>query len=110
MLKSIFMKKLLIIISVSLLNSYVFSQQKIVEWNFSKAGTNNIIELVSGSPEQINGFFDSVEGQDGQAIQFDGYTTGIERERFGINLPESFTINAWVSLGAYPWFRCPLLI
>ncbi len=85
-----------------------FSQKKLVDWNFNLEEKNLIQEAVSGNQDQIKGFFDRVEGQIGKAIQFDGFTSYIGRERFGIDLPDSFTINVWLSLGAYPWFRCPV--
>lgn len=102
------MKRLFLLLAFSIIYCTSFPQEKLVEWNFNTSASGEVLELVSGEMYQIKGFFDSVEGQDGKAIQFDGYTSYVERKPFGIDMPDSFTINVWVSIGAYPWFRCPI--
>ena len=102
------MKRIILLASIISISIYSFSQNKIATWNFNLVEKDKVIENVSEETDQIKGFFDIVEGQDGNAIQFDGYTSYIGRKPFGMDLPDSFTINIWFSLGAYPWFRCPV--
>ncbi len=58
--------------------------------------------------KQFIGFYDQIEGISGAAIHFDGYTSFFEQQQFRQELPDAFTINAWVALEAYPWYRCPV--
>ncbi len=49
-------------------------------------------------------------GVKGNAYKFDGFSSYIEdRSVEDIKIPRSFSIEAWVALGAYPWNWAPIL-
>ncbi len=49
-------------------------------------------------------------GVKGMAYKFDGFSSYIDdHSRKELKMPGSFTIEAWVSLGAYPWNWAPIL-
>jgi len=102
------MRKFILVAIILTIYSYGFSQEKIADWNFNKMENNSILDIANDKTDKVHGFFDYKKARDGMAVQFDGYTSYIEREQFGMNLPKSFTINVWFALGAYPWFRCPV--
>ncbi len=102
------MKKLFVLLGFCTLISTVQAQEIIARWTFDQIHDSSTLEEMSGQTDQILGFFDQVDGAKHSAIQFDGYTSYLQRDKFGQNLPEQFTINVWLSLEAYPWFRCPV--
>ncbi len=96
------MIKYLVSLSVVFLGLNMEAQEPLMSWSFDSefASTNE--------KEKLIGFHDYTKGVKGNAIQFDGFTSYLERKNFGSDLPREFTINAWVVLEAYPWFRCPV--
>lgn len=102
------MKYLIITILIGLLFPSLSAQEIISQWSFNQLNEVNSAEKISGQSDQLVGFFDSVNGVKNGAIQFDGYTSFLKRERFGQDLPREFTISGWIFLEAYPWFRCPV--
>lgn len=82
--------------------------EPIASWSFDQITNSTTMEEVSKQPDRIVGFHDPADGIGTGAIQLDGYTGFLERTRFGRNLPRQFTINAWLALESYPWFRSPV--
>jgi hypothetical protein len=87
-----------------------------------EGGVKNItLEAVTGSPFTIVGLAKYVPGVKGSAIKFDGFSSYIEglpggkpsgdeeEEEGRFRLPGEISIEAWVSLGAYPWNWAPIL-
>ena len=68
-------------------------------------------ENVSGKENDLNGkFYKSVTGVKGKAVLLDGYTAYIEIK--GKDIPRvegSFTIEAWIAMGAYPENWCSVI-
>lgn len=64
-------------------------------------------EAISKSDFQITGLAKYVPGVKGYAMKFDGFSSYIEGK--SNELPREFTVEAWVSLGAYPWNWAPIL-
>jgi len=83
-------------------------QNPIHYWNFDRLGNQKVTEMVAGTMDPILGYTDSVRGVLSGAIQFDGYTGCMVREKSNIELPGEFTVIAWIRLESYPWFRCPV--
>ena len=103
------MKKLLYLFLVLGLFAHTsFAQELISKWSFDQFKNTLVSENTTNKTDQLLGFYDSVSGVRGNAIWLDGYTSYIKRDKFGQNLPNNFTITAWVMLEAYPWFRCPV--
>ena len=102
------MKKLIVLLCFGMVFHVIHAQELIATWSFNQIVDGSVVEDVSKKSDKIVGFFDPAEGIREGAILFDGFTSFLERKQFGENLPEQFTINAWVALEAYPWFRCPV--
>ena len=84
------------------------AQDSFAKWSFDQIERSSTLEGVSRQPDRIVGFYDPVAGIGSGAIQLDGYTSFLERAKFGRDLPEQFTVNAWLALESYPWFRSPV--
>ena len=102
------MKEIILIIGFGFLSIKIQAQELISKWSFDQLKNPLVIENTTNKTDQLLGFYDSVSGIKGNAIWLDGYTSYIEKDKFGQNLPNNFTITAWVMLEAYPWFRCPV--
>lgn len=101
--------------------SYVSGQDSeiVAQWSFE----NSADEIISGSEFEITGLAKFVPGVKGRAIKFDGFSSYVEGSFFpeqeeveddddeeeGFGLPRALSIEAWVSLGAYPWNWAPIL-
>lgn len=86
----------------------LMAHEVLARWSFERLADATTPEDVSGQAESIVGFHDPADGIGGGAIQLDGYTGYLERVRFGRDLPGRFTVNAWLALDSYPWFRSPV--
>jgi len=84
------------------------AQELFACWPFDDLTHAVTLEAVSKTKDQLLGYFDPAPGVSHGAIQFDGFTSCLQRAPFGRDLPRQFTINAWVALESYPWFRCPV--
>lgn len=84
------------------------AQEIISRWSFDSITDSSTLEEVSKVRDSITGYSDPVPGICGGALQLDGYTGCLIREKSGLELPKQFTIHAWVMLDSYPWFRCPV--
>lgn len=84
------------------------AQEVFAGWSFDHFANATVLEEVSKDPDRIVGYHDAVAGIGSQAIQLDGYTSFVERTKFRRNVPGQFTVNAWLALESYPWFRSPV--
>jgi hypothetical protein len=69
-------------------------------------------EIISGNRFKINGLAKYVPGVKNSAIKFDGFSSYVEGNLTGLNeslLRDNISIEAWISLGAYPWNRAPII-
>ena len=79
-------------------------------WSFDRTQNNKTPDSVSGIQDTISGNHRLVRGVKGQAIVMDGYTTCIKRSPEQVpEFGQTFTIEAWVALGAYPWNWAPIV-
>jgi hypothetical protein len=79
-------------------------------WRFDEVSDGRTPELGAQRGDTIAGSFKLVPGVVGKALKFDGFTAEIVRPAASApRLTDSFTIEAWVALGAYPWNWCPLI-
>jgi len=103
------MKRLLILIFI-VAPLIAPAQKSVMQWNFENIKNRKSIDQLSNIADTIEGNFEEAAGVSGKGIRLDGFTTRIIRD--GRNLPNpgsEITIEAWVSLGEYPWNWCPLL-
>ncbi len=76
-------------------------------------------DAVSGDSYRVEGLAKYVPGVSGTAIKFDGFSSYVEGVPGFVNregdddegpaLPREISVEAWVSLGAYPWNWAPIL-
>ncbi|UCF43553.1 MAG: LamG domain-containing protein [Planctomycetota bacterium] len=79
-------------------------------WGFDEGKKDAVLDGASGRRAKIEGNFKYVRGVRGKAIKFDGFTSRIVRKASeGPELDDSFTIEAWLALGAYPWNWSPIV-
>jgi hypothetical protein len=89
-------------------SSELIAQHLFARWSFDDLAQSSTLEDVSKQADRIMGFYDRATGVDSGTIQLDGYTSFLERPVFKRDLPRQFTINAWLALESYPWFRSPV--
>ena len=73
-------------------------------WKFDEGKGKVAVDSISQIEDSIRGNFKYVKGVSGTALKFDGFTTNIVRKASEApDLSDTFTIEARVALGAYPW-------
>jgi len=80
-------------------------------WKFDEGGGDLTAESVSGQESEIYGHKSLwKKGVSGTALQFDGYNSflSLPREQ-GPEISEGITLEAWITLGAYPWNWTPVI-
>jgi len=79
-------------------------------WSFDGASDEALRDSFARSGDHLEGSWRRVPGVKGQALEFDGYTTGIWREAKDVpKLGNAFTVSAWVALNNYPWNWVPIV-
>ena len=120
------MKSIIII----LLSALIYSQNNFAQikyqWNFNE---NQNIEMnygerwdryytkesITNTDFRIRGLAKYVPGVKGSAIKFDGFSSHIEgtpknfEEDEDDLLPREISVEAWISLGSYPWNWAPII-
>ena len=85
----------------------------IKEWNFNElsADKSDPFRIIdSDLKNQHHGNFYIIEGVEGSALLFDCYTTWLSNDSsYSPKLKGSFSIEAWIALGAYPWNWAPII-
>jgi len=69
-------------------------------------------EIISGKNFKIYGLSKYVPGVKNSAIRFDGFSSYVEGnlpELNGTEIRDNISIEAWISLGAYPWNWAPII-
>ena len=99
------------IISI-LVNSSMLAQETkpILYWNFDHVKDRTVTEVQSGKPDTLEGYFKISKGIVGSGLRLDGFTACLKNTNNKMVLPgDEITVEAWVSLGEYPWNWCPVL-
>ena len=79
-------------------------------WIFDGGTDEALSDLLARNGDHLGGSWRRVPGVKGQALEFDGYTTGIWREAKNVpRLGNAFTVSAWVALNNYPWNWVPVV-
>jgi hypothetical protein len=85
-------------------------QQVLMQWDFENITNQTCIERATGIADTIKGNFGAAPGVVGKGLRLDGFTTRVVRSGADLKNPgKEFTIEAWVSLGEYPWNWCPVI-
>lgn len=106
--RSLLVCLLLVLIAVNSLQAN--AGDPVASWNFDNAQDDKVTDSSAGKDDAVTGHFRLAEGVKGKAIVMDGYTSCITRpaKQFP-ELKDSFTIQAWVAPGAYPWNWAPIV-
>ena len=83
----------------------------IAHWSFASSENAAPRDSVRGVAGTVNGYYKYVAGVSGDALRFDGYTTGMtfpSPDASGVGRT-GFTVDAWVALDAYPWNWVPVV-
>ena len=89
-----------------------FAQVKshVLSWNFDELINRKVVELHSGLADTLEGNIRLSPGIRGSGLRLDGFTACLKH--YGHQLPspgEELTVEAWISIGEYPWNWCPVL-
>ncbi len=80
-----------------------------IRWTFNETSGTSAHDSIGNMDDQIEGFWWRVPGVEGNALQFDGYTTRLVRAANKVpDLKRGFTVSAWVALNYYPWNWVPI--
>jgi hypothetical protein len=86
------------------------SRSTVVSWNFDEGSDEALNASLAQNGDHLQGFWRRVPGVRGNALEFDGYTTGIWRPAADTpRLGNAFTVSAWVALDNYPWNWVPIV-
>jgi len=82
----------------------------LAQWRFDESQGPAAQDDAGGAADNIAGLYRFVRGVAGNALQFDGYTTSIQRPWPRVPpIVGGFTVEAWVALDAYPWNWVPIV-
>ena len=82
----------------------------VLSWDFSEINNRTTVELQSGIADTLEGNFKIAPGIKGNGLRLDGFTACLKHSGGNLPLPgNEITVEAWVSLGNYPWNWCPVL-
>jgi hypothetical protein len=103
------MRRLLLIFILGL-PLVAFSQKPIMQWDFESIKNRTLIENSTNIADTIEGNFEEAAGVTGKGLRLDGSTTRVIRKTSDLKKTDKeFTIEAWISLGEYPWNWCPVI-
>jgi len=103
------MRKIFILIFITI-TSVLKSQNVVMQWDFEEIRNRNVIEASTNITDTVEGNFEVAVGVSGKGLRLDGFTTRVVRDWPDVKTDgDEFTIEAWVSLGEYPWNWCPLI-
>ena len=103
------MKKLIFLLFF-IMPLFARSQTPVMQWDFENIRNRNTIEVSTNIADTIEGNFGEATGVSGKGLALDGFTACVIREGSDLRKPgNELTVEAWVSLGEYPWNWCPLI-
>jgi len=80
-----------------------------IRWSFNETSGTSAHDSIGNMEDHIEGFWWRVPGVEGSAMEFDGYTTRLDRAANKVpNFKSGFTVSAWVALNYYPWNWVPI--
>ncbi len=82
----------------------------ILFWDFASIINRTTLEQQSGIADTLEGYFNTSPGVIGNGLRLDGFTACLKHyDSKKSLLGDELTVEAWVSLGEYPWNWCPVL-
>lgn len=82
----------------------------VAKWSFNETDKALTSDQVTGSNDQVGGYYKYVPGVSGTGLRFDGYTTSVTcKPQDAPKLSNAFSVEAWVALNTYPWNWVPIV-
>jgi hypothetical protein len=95
---------------IFLFHNLSFAQEPVLSWDFNEVTNRTTIEQKSGIADTLEGNFKLAPGIKGNGLRLDEFTARLIHKDPNMPVPgEEITVEAWVSLGNYPWNWCPVL-
>lgn len=86
------------------------AQEPVLYWDFNEVNNRTTLEQKSGIADTLEGNFKLAPGIKGNGLRLDEFTTRLIHTDPNMPNPgEEITVEAWVSLGNFPWNWCPVL-
>jgi len=81
-----------------------------LNWSFDSPSDAALSLSLEKAGDHLQGNWRRVPGVRHEALEFDGYTTGLWRAAKDVpRLGNAFTVSAWVALNNYPWNWVPVV-
>ena len=82
----------------------------LAKWSFDESRGPAAGDSIAGIADRISGLSRFVAGASGNGLQFDGYTTHLQRSfKQTPQITGGFTVECWVAMDAYPWNWVPIV-
>ena len=95
---------------IFLIKNLSVAQEPILSWDFNEVNSRTTLEQKSGIADTLEGNFNTSPGIIVNGLRLDGFTTRLIHNDPKMPVPgDEITVEAWVSLGEYPWNWCPVL-
>lgn len=86
------------------------SQNLLMSWEFEEITNRTALENISGIYDTLEGNFNVAPGIKGNGLKLDGFTARLKHLDKNMPVPgKELSVEAWISLGNYPWNWCPVL-
>src|SRR6185437_13740112 len=95
-----------------MLTTCVFAQSPglVAKWSFTKADKAVTLNEITGINDEVDGYYNYVQGVSGTGLRFDGYTTSVScKPQDAPKLSSAFSVQAWVALNTFPWNWVPIV-
>lgn len=103
-------KSISLLIFLAVIAMGIQAQTPASHWSFTEINEGTSLEKVSGIVDTVEGNSFLANGVEGNGIRLDGFTSRILTKGSNrIVKGDQFSIEAWVSLGNYPWNWCPII-
>ena len=95
-----------------LLGGLAAGQQRgpVAQWKFDQSGGASSRDSIAGVDDVVSGYFEFAGGVSGNALRFDGYTTGVTRLAKQVSpMGTAISVAAWLAPNTYPWNWVPVV-
>ena len=82
----------------------------VAHWSFDEADGDTIHDSIGQANGKITGVYKHVPGVLSNGLRLDGETSGVTVAAADVpHLKDSFTIDGWIAINAYPWNWVPIV-
>ncbi|MCD6346803.1 MAG: LamG domain-containing protein [Bacteroidales bacterium] len=103
-------KRIVIVAFIMMWTLSLSAQSPKAYWDFNELNNRLSVERLSGEADTLEGNFHIADGVVGKGIRLDGFTSCIKTKGDKRLISgQQLSIEAWISLGNYPWNWCPVI-